>query len=129
MASAVACDQPVREYRPRLPNAMGAVDGLRFHCRIPPGIQQEDVFRRRQIQPQAAGLQAALLFFALHGRRHVKFAMKFLGATVFLEAADYQVQLSVEFPDLQQDLGGKGDSPPLQSDQKRIERWCPAPAA
>ena len=51
--------------------------------------------------------------------------MKCLGATVFLEAADYQVQLSVEFPHLQQDLGGKGDSPPLQSDQKRIERWCP----
>ena len=66
-------------------------------------------------------LLAALLFFALHRRRHVKFAMKFLGATLFLEAADHKVQPLAEFPPQQLDLGGKVDSAPLQSDQRRIE--------
>ena len=32
----------------------------------------------------------ALLCYALHRRRYVRFGMKMLGATVFLEAADHQ---------------------------------------
>jgi hypothetical protein len=34
----------------------------------------------------------ALLFFALYRRRFVKFGMRFLGASIFLEASDYQAE-------------------------------------
>ena len=37
---------------------MGAVDRLALHRGIPPGVEQEDVVRRRQVQAEAAGLQA-----------------------------------------------------------------------
>ena len=37
---------------------MGAIDGLRLDCRIPPGIEDEDVVGRRQVEAQAAGLEA-----------------------------------------------------------------------
>ena len=42
----------------RLPDAVGAVDGLRLRGGIPPWIQQEDVVRRREIQADAARLEA-----------------------------------------------------------------------
>jgi hypothetical protein len=54
----VSRDQPVGEDRPRLSDAVRAVDRLRLHRRIPPRIQQKHVLRRRQIQAQPARLQA-----------------------------------------------------------------------
>lgn len=32
-------DQPVSEPAARLTNAVSAIDGLRFHCRVPPRVQ------------------------------------------------------------------------------------------
>ena len=54
----VARDQPVGEDRLVLPDAVGAVDGLRFHGRIPPGIEHEDIVGGGQVQAQATGLEA-----------------------------------------------------------------------
>ena len=41
-----------------LADAVGAVDGLRFRGGIPPWIEQEDVIRRREIEADAACLEA-----------------------------------------------------------------------
>src|SRR2546425_13173105 len=53
----IAGDEPVCKYIARLPDAVAAVDGLCLNCGIPPGIEQEDVFRGGQVQTQAAGLE------------------------------------------------------------------------
>ena len=37
---------------------MGTVNSLRFDRRVPPGIEQKDVFCCRQVQAQPTGLQA-----------------------------------------------------------------------
>lgn len=41
-----------------LSDPMGTVDGLGFHRRVPPWIKDEDIIRRRQIQPMTTSLQA-----------------------------------------------------------------------
>ena len=51
-------DQAIREDLAGLADAVGAVDGLRFDRGVPPGIEQEDVIGRGQIQAEAAGFQA-----------------------------------------------------------------------
>ena len=51
-------DQPTGENLSRLADAVRAIDRLRFHRRIPPGIEQENILGRRQIQTQPAGLEA-----------------------------------------------------------------------
>ena len=51
-------DQPVGEDLAGLADAVGAVDRLRFDGRVPPGVEQEDVLGRGQVQAEAAGLQA-----------------------------------------------------------------------
>ena len=51
-------DQAVGEHRLRLADAVGAVDRLRLDRRVPPGVEQEDVLGRRQVQAEAAGLEA-----------------------------------------------------------------------
>ena len=66
-------------------------------------------------------LVAALLFFALYRRRYVKFLMKFLGATVFLEAADHPVSPSPEFRPLQVDSERQPEAAIAPPDQKLIE--------
>src|SRR5213596_1610400 len=53
----IAGDEPVCKYIACLPDAVAAVDGLCLNCGIPPGIEQEDVFRGGQVQTQAAGLE------------------------------------------------------------------------
>src|SRR5207249_3237447 len=40
-----------------LADAMGAVDGLHFHRRVPPRVEQHDVAGGREVQPKTAGLQ------------------------------------------------------------------------
>ena len=51
-------NQPVGEDLSRLADAVRAVDGLRFHRRIPPGIEKEHVLGGGEVQAQAAGFQA-----------------------------------------------------------------------
>jgi hypothetical protein len=41
--SRVPGDDAVREHAARLTDSVGAIDRLRFNCRIPPRIEQEDV--------------------------------------------------------------------------------------
>jgi hypothetical protein len=64
-------------------------------------------------------LLGGLLFFAIHRRRYVKLNMKFLGATVLIEAADQPgVRDSMSVP-----LDSKQTAPsPAEGDQKLIER-------
>src|SRR5688572_33156192 len=37
---------------------MGAIDGLRLDRRIPPWVEEEHVFSRRQVQTETTGLEA-----------------------------------------------------------------------
>src|ERR1017187_1582598 len=53
----VARDQPIGEDLAGLADPVGAVYGLRFHRRVPPGVEQEDVFRGGEVQTQASGLE------------------------------------------------------------------------
>ena len=46
------------KHPPRLADAVRAVDRLRLDRRIPPGIEQEHVVRRGQVQPEPARLEA-----------------------------------------------------------------------
>src|SRR5678815_1181823 len=43
--------------RLRLPDAVRAIDRLRFDGRVPPGIEQDDVTRRGQVEAGPPGLQ------------------------------------------------------------------------
>ena len=54
----VAADQAVGEDALGLADPVRAVDRLRFDGGVPPGVEQVDVFRGRQVQAEAAGLQA-----------------------------------------------------------------------
>ena len=54
----IARDETRREHPARLANSMRAVDRLRFDRRIPPRIQQEHVVCRRQVETEAARLEA-----------------------------------------------------------------------
>ena len=54
----VAGNQSVSEDAALLVDAMGAIDGLSFGGRIPPGVENEDVVGSGQIEAHAAGLQA-----------------------------------------------------------------------
>ena len=54
----VAGDQAVGEDVLRLADPVRAVDRLRLDGRVPPGVEQEDVLGRGQVQAEAAGLQA-----------------------------------------------------------------------
>ncbi len=54
----VAADQAVGEDVLRLADAVRAVDGLGLDGGVPPGVEQEDVLGGRQVQAEAAGLQA-----------------------------------------------------------------------
>jgi len=47
----IAGDQPISKNVPFLSDAMGAVDCLRFYCRIPPRIENEYILGGREIQP------------------------------------------------------------------------------
>ena len=49
----VACDDSMDQHRPGLADAMGAIGRLLLHGRIPPGVEQEDMIGRRQIQTGA----------------------------------------------------------------------------
>src|SRR5690606_2753823 len=51
----ISCNELVREDLLALPDTMGAVYGLGFHGRIPPGIEDENIVCFRKIQPQATG--------------------------------------------------------------------------
>src|SRR5215475_12455993 len=53
----VAGDDAISEDLPSLADAVRAVNGLGLDRRVPPGIEQVDVFSRRQVQSQSAGLQ------------------------------------------------------------------------
>ena len=54
----VAADEAVGEDVARLAHAVGAVDGLGFDGRVPPGVEQEDVVGGRQVEAQAARFEA-----------------------------------------------------------------------
>ena len=54
----VASDEPVGKHLPRLADAMGPVDRLRFNRRVPPGVEKINVFGRVQVESQPAGFQA-----------------------------------------------------------------------
>ena len=54
----VAADQAVGEDVLGLADAVRAVDGLGLDGRVPPRVEQVDVFGRGQVQAQAAGLEA-----------------------------------------------------------------------
>ena len=57
-SSTVSCgDQPVDEHRPVLADAVGAVGGLGLDRRVPPGVAQEHVIGRGQVQAHAARLE------------------------------------------------------------------------
>ena len=53
-----AADQAVGEDVLGLADPVRAVDGLGLDGRVPPGVEQVDVFGRGQVQAQAAGLEA-----------------------------------------------------------------------
>ena len=50
----ISCDQAVDDDRPFLADSVGAVGGLGFDGRVPPGIQQEDVVGGSEVEPCAA---------------------------------------------------------------------------
>ena len=54
----VAADQAVGEDPLGLADPVRAVDGLGLDGGVPPGVEQVDVAGRRQVQAEAAGLQA-----------------------------------------------------------------------
>jgi hypothetical protein len=66
-------------------------------------------------------LLGAMVLFALHRRRYVKFGVRFLGATLFLEAADQPVppQASATHPPVQFDT--EHTAPLPLPDQKLVE--------
>lgn len=51
-------DQAVDRDRPRLADAVGAIRGLVFDGRVPPGVQVDDVVRGGQVQTGPSGAQA-----------------------------------------------------------------------
>ena len=51
-------DQTVGDHGAGLANAMGAVDGLRFDGRVPPGVIEDDIAGRGQVEARAGGAQA-----------------------------------------------------------------------
>src|SRR5437588_11327754 len=51
-------DQPIGENLTRLSDTMRAIHRLRFCRWVPPRIENEHVFGGREVQPEAAGLQA-----------------------------------------------------------------------
>ena len=51
-------DEAIGEDLPGLADAVGAVDRLGFDGGVPPGIEEENVLRGRQIQAEAAGFEA-----------------------------------------------------------------------
>ena len=54
--NSIAGDELVGENFPLLTNAVSTVDGLCFHCGVPPGIEDEDVVGFREVETQTAGL-------------------------------------------------------------------------
>jgi len=50
--------QPVNRHRALLADAVGAVGGLVFHRRVPPRVHVDDIIRRREVEADAAGLEA-----------------------------------------------------------------------
>jgi len=50
-------DEAIGENLAGLADAVSAVDGLGFYGGVPPGIEEEDVLRGRQIQTKAAGFE------------------------------------------------------------------------
>src|SRR5688572_16965760 len=51
-------DQPVSKDLTRLANAVRAIDGLRFDRRVPPRVEQVNIFRGVQVETETARLQA-----------------------------------------------------------------------
>ena len=56
--SIVSWQEPRHEHRVLLAEAVGPVDRLVLDGRVPPAVEQEDVVRELQIQPDAAGAVA-----------------------------------------------------------------------
>src|SRR5207249_4590089 len=50
--------ETISKHAARLADAVGAVDRLGFHRRVPPWIEQENVFGGSQVQTQAACFEA-----------------------------------------------------------------------
>ena len=50
-------DQPIGEHVARLADPVRAIDRLRLDRGVPPRIEQEHVVRRRQVEPEPAGLR------------------------------------------------------------------------
>jgi len=52
------CNEAIGEYFFFLSDAVGSIDRLKFHCRVPPRIYKKYMIRCCEIKPQAAGLKA-----------------------------------------------------------------------
>src|SRR5687767_6229322 len=51
-------DEAISKHRLALPDAVRPIDCLHLHSGVPPRIEQKDVLRGREIQPDAASFEA-----------------------------------------------------------------------
>ena len=65
--------QPVNGHRALLAHAVGAVAGLVFYCRVPPGVQMQHIVGGGQRQARAAGFQADEKHLALTALKRFDF--------------------------------------------------------